>query len=407
MAIALTPVPGGSGVSGGVSGGASDGGERHPDARPAPTCSTPRSGVHHTRDEVLGIASKAGRRGAAGGVESTADFMERTGGEGGGGGEASGVVYGAGGVQRVEVIPQLIGAIKLLSNLLAGCGEAKLACVSLQLPLLMLRVWPLTASSAHLKTQLLTLLCTYVAHCAAAKASLSVYSDSKGRCLATLVVRMLTRPTRASQPPLPEAHWRVGWAALRSLATAPESRASLVRNHLIPKAVALLQRNLGATDESRAAPILDFFANLTFEPEGQTALLKEAEAFNAVLEGLESKLPDARNAAALCIRNLCFAADGRTAVLSRPRALPALLRALHPADVVLAARAAAALWSLIGRCERAKAVLRGAALQGQLRAAERALTAKAMVAPPDAANERELLGECLRCMGAVMSILRL
>ena len=30
----------------------------------------------------------------------------------------------------------LIGQLKLLSNLLAGCEEAKLACVSLQLPLL-------------------------------------------------------------------------------------------------------------------------------------------------------------------------------------------------------------------------------------------------------------------------------
>jgi hypothetical protein len=199
----------------------------------------------------------------------------------------------------------------------------------------------------------------------------------------------------------------VGWAALRSLATAAESRAALVRASLIPKAVSLLQRNLGAADESRAAPLLDFFANLTFEAEGQSALLKEAEGFNAVLEGLESKLPEARRAAALCVRNLCFASDGRAAVLARPRALPALMRALHPSDLALAARAAAALWALIGRCERAKAVLRGAALQAQLRTAERGLTSKAMVAPPDAAGERELLGECLRCMGAVMSILRL
>ena len=66
-----------------------------------------------------------------------------------------------------------------------------------------------------------------------------------------------------------------------------------------------------------------------------------------------------------------------------------------------------ALWALIGRCERAKAVLRGATLQGQLRVAERALTSQAMVIPPASAAERKLLGESLHCMGAVMSVLQL
>ena len=39
--------------------------------------------------------------------------------------------------------------------------------------------------------------------------------------------------------------------------------------------------------------------------------------------------------------------------------------------------------------------------------AERALTAKAMVAPPGGTSERAVLDETLRAMGAVMTILRL
>ena len=80
---------------------------------------------------------------------------------------------------------------------------------------------------------------------------------------------------------------------------------------------------------------------------------------------------------------------------------------MHPSDLELAARAAAALWSLIGRCERAKAALRTPPHLSQLRAAERALASKAMVSPPKSQRDRALLGDCLDCMGAVMSILRL
>ena len=139
----------------------------------------------------------------------------------------------------------------------------------------------------------------------------------------------------------------------------------------------------------------------------QSALLKLPEAFDAILEGLESKLAEARMAAALCIRNLAFAADGRAAILAKPRALPALLRALRPDDLGLAARASAALWALIGRCECAKATLRSGAHQIQLRAAERALTSKAMIAPPRTAAARALLGDCLHCIASIMTILRL
>ena len=228
--IALTPL-----TAGGAEG--AHGGQRHLDAPSLVTCSTPRSRVFHKHEQLLAAAPAVVR-----------------------------------GVNRVESIGPLIGALKLLSNLSSGCNESKLCCVSLQLPLLMLRLWPMSWSSAALRTQLLTLLCTYVAHCPAAKASLSAYSDSRGQCLTTLLVRMITRPARASQPPISDTHWRLGWAAISSLATSMESRTALIRSHLIPKVVPLLLRNLGAADESRAAPVLDFFANLAFEHDGQAGM---------------------------------------------------------------------------------------------------------------------------------------
>ena len=68
---------------------------------------------------------------------------------------------------------------------------------------------------------------------------------------------------------------------------------------------------------------------------------------------------------------------------------------------------AAALWALVGRCERAKAALKAAPTLNELKIAERALTAKTMVAPPPSDSARATLDECLRAVGAVMAILRL
>jgi hypothetical protein len=273
--------------------------------------------------------------------------------------------------------------------------------------MLLLRLWPLSSSNGALRTQLLTLLCNYVAHCPAAKASLTAYSDGKGRCLATIICKVVTRVPRPSQPPLPESHWRIGWAVLQSLATTPESRAALTRAHLLQAAIPQLLRTLGSADESRAAPVVDFLADLAFDLDGQASLLKLPESFDAILEALESRSPPARLAAALCMRNLAFSADGQAAILNKPRALPALIRAVHPNDLRLASRAAAALWALIGQCERGKAALRAAPRLNELKVAERALTAKAMVAPPSGTSERAVLDETLRSMGAVMTILRL
>lgn len=149
------------------------------------------------------------------------------------------------------------------------------------------------------------------------------------------------------------------------------------------------------------------FQNLAFDLEGQATLLKYSEAFDAVVEGLEARTSRAaRLASALCLRNLAFSADGRAAMLTRPRCLPALVRALDPSEPPLASRAASALHALVGRCERAKAVVRHGATLDELKVAERALTAAAMVAPPSAHAARASLDETLRGVGALMSILR-
>ena len=54
--------------------------------------------------------------------------------------------------------------------------QAKLACVALRLPLLLLRLWPLSAAagSAGLREGVLRALANYVAHCGPAKCSLTV-----------------------------------------------------------------------------------------------------------------------------------------------------------------------------------------------------------------------------------------
>ena len=420
--LALTPLPGGGDEG-------AQGGQRHRDAPSLATRSTTRSRVHHQHEQPIAAAV-------------------------------------AKGVSRVESMAPLMGALKLLSNLVAGCNESKLCCVSLQLPLLMLRLWPMSSSSAALRSQLLTLLCTYVAHCPAAKASLSAYSDSRGHCLATLLVRMITRPARASQPPISDTHWRLGWGALRSLATSTESRTALVRSHLIPKAVPLLLRNLGAADESRAAPVLDFFANLAFEHHGQAGMEgrdhPSRHTCALTLAGPHTPFapPHSRSdtqgarglrrhprgpgvEATRCTQrcrswraqprlrrrgprgSACqVPGDPRSpqsaaSVRPRPRGSRCCRRVprsnqkshrqlFRPLTIVwLDSRCHPALWALVGRCERAKAMLRGATLQAQLRAAERALTSQAMVMPPSAAAERKLLGESLHCMGAVMSALQL
>jgi len=158
--------------------------------------------------------------------------------------------------------------------------------------------------------------------------------------------------------------------------------------------------------------VLDFFANLGFDPEGQIAVLKTDHAFQLILEGLECRHGPAREAAALALRNLAFAADGKAALLGKPRAVPALLRAVQTADgrtdLRLAARASAALWALLGRCEKAKVVLRAPDNLAQLRSAEHALTARGMLcAPAEGGAQRAALEEALRNMGAVMSILGL
>ena len=117
------------------------------------------------------------------------------------GASAAEAAAAAAAARRAEAAAQLRGSLALMANLLHGCAEAKLACVALRLPLLLLRLWPLSAGAgfATLREALLRTLANYVAHCAPAKCSLTAYSDAKGRCLGTLVVKVVTRVPRPTQ----------------------------------------------------------------------------------------------------------------------------------------------------------------------------------------------------------------
>lgn len=140
-----------------------------------------------------------------------------------------------------------------------------------------------------------------------------------------------------------------------------------------------------------------------FPPPPQAALLRTDEAFDLVVDGLEAvKLPAARRAAALCLRNLAFCAEGKACFLAKPRALPALLTALGGADLRLCSYASAALWALLCRSEKAKVALRGARLLQQLQQAEKALAARAMEpAAPAPPGARDDLNAALKNLDAV------
>jgi len=276
----------------------------------------------------------------------------------------------------VPPLEQLIGCLSLVSNLLCACEEAKLACVSLQLPLLLLRLWPLGAAAPPLRTQLLRLLCNYVAHCTPAKSSLSAYSDSKERSISSILVRFVCQKPRPLKAPPNELHWILSWQILQSLATCTESRAVLYRSQLIAKSVPSLQRLLTSYEDVRARSILDFIANLTFAAEGQNAFLKMPNGFDTLLDVLDvrnGRLVRSRVAAALALRNLAFASDGKAAFLAKSRALPILFSSLRTADMRVAANAAAGLWALLSRCEKAKVALRDESLQQQLQLGERVI----------------------------------
>ena len=90
-------------------------------------------------------------------------------------------------------------------------------------------------------------------HALGSRASAQAYSDAKGRCLAALLCRLVSRPRRASQPPLPERQWTLSWAILQSLATGPEARAVLLRCQLVPRAVPALKAALAAAAEAHVA----------------------------------------------------------------------------------------------------------------------------------------------------------
>jgi hypothetical protein len=328
-------------------------------------------------------------------------------------------------VKRSELLPSLLGTISVLSNLLAHCEEAKLACVSLQLPLLLLRLWPLGQSrnptrgsedegrltppkegtgAGAVRQQLLALLANYVAHCAAAKCSLAAYSDAKGRSLVALLAHSVSRTPRPTQTPPPLAQWNLSWAVLQSVATAPEGRAVLLRAQLAPKAAAALRRLVGGkgSDDARAAAVADFLANLAFEPDGAEAVVRAPEAFDTLVFALRCRHAGCRRAAALALRNLAFCADGKAALLAKKEALPALFGAIAADDAALAARAAGAVWALLAKCERAKVALRSSALLQQLHEAEMTLAARTVLR--DAA-EAPHVAQALSAVDAIYSLL--
>ena len=70
--------------------------------------------------------------------------------------------------RAAELLPTLQACLGLLTNTLANCAEAKLACVSLQLPLLLLQLWQLGRQLPGVRLHVLAALCNYVAHCAPA-----------------------------------------------------------------------------------------------------------------------------------------------------------------------------------------------------------------------------------------------
>ena len=318
-------------------------------------------------------------------------------------GGAGGVPDRCGALQR-----SLLCCVRLLSNALCGCEEAKLAAVSLQLPLLLQQLWAISRGAPALRRALMQLLCNYVAHCAPAKCSLIAYSDARGRCLIALLVRAALAEARPPAAPMALPLWQLHWRCLQSLATAAESRTVLLRSGCIGAAPSLAHRLLlGAKerDEPRAAAVLDFLANLAFDADGCTALLRCDGAFDALVEGLESRQPSARYAAALALRNVAFSSEGKTALLNRPRAMPALLGGLGPSDLRLSALSSAALWALLARSEKAKVAFRRGGLPAhRFAVAEKELAHLAM-REPECASDPAALRAALRHFDAIARLL--
>lgn len=205
---------------------------------------------------------------------------------------------------------------------------------------------------------------------------------------------------------MPERHWTLCWQALQSLSASADSRAVLLRTRLVAQAVPILRRLLAAAEDTRSTAVLEFFANLTFDLDGQQMLLRVHDGFDTLVDAMESKLPSSRFAAALCLRNVAFAPEGKAAFLARERAIPALLRSLDPASLLLASRAASALWALISRSEKTKVALRSQSVLQQLHAGEMAL-AQAAANQGLSASEHEAVQEVQLTLGIVTRILGL
>ena len=303
----------------------------------------------------------------------------------------------------------LIEDVRLLSNTVAGCEEAKLTCVSLQLPRVLLSLWTASRSDLALRRLVLVLICNYISHCSPAKSSLAAYSDVKGRCVPSLLIQSVIVPLRKGKTPMRAADWKQAWQCLGSLATASESRTLLLRSPLPTRASNVAGALLvpPASDEARSAPVFDFLANFTFEADGQAALLHTDGAFDTVLEGLASRDLNVRRAAALCLRNLAFHSDGKASIMAKPRALPLLVAGIDRRDAQLASTCSSALWAFLSHCERAKVALRHGDLIERVIDAEKALVSNAMRKAEEDKNVSECQQKALRNMSAISIILGL
>eukprot|EP00965_Chrysotila_dentata_P243898 6205669-Pleurochrysis_carterae.AAC.2 len=350
-------------------------------------------------------------------------------------------------VHRPELMLPLLCALGLLVNMLAECEEAKLACVTLQLPLLLLQLWQLGRAAPPVRRRALSILANYVAHCSPAKCSLAAYSDSQGRCLVALLLKYATSASveNVKPPRIGEFEWRLCWQTLQSLvrataATPQEQRVSLKRSCFprvgsrhgraksspVHSAISVASsspvrvvccagehfgepRSRAARRRGRPRDARASQPARSGRGEGQLAVLREPGCFDALVEALDCRLAAAKHAAALCLRNLAFAAEGKAALLAKPRALPALLAGLQTRDLRLAALCSGALWALMCRCERAKVAMRGDAVMQQFQAAERDLMA-IVLTDDDAArthvNDQDLTS-FVQNMGAISQLLGL
>ncbi|KAJ1626878.1 hypothetical protein T492DRAFT_842804 [Pavlovales sp. CCMP2436] len=329
------------------------------------------------------------------------------------------------GLERV-----LCSEFALLRATLLGSPGAKEEAARHHLPAFIARAWPLLSSTETLACEALGTLCNLVAHSDEAKLSLLNEGGRAGAgSRASLVASICAMAVDGSAAPSVRA---LCWAIARSLASHADGRAALQRLSFAQAAVRALHSALRAeADDAALTGSLECLANWTFAPDGVASLLRTPSTIVASLEdilegathsngrsllltrllagpsGKAARRHEVAAVAALVLRNIAQHPEGRAHVLSSERALPVLLAALSAPDPTarLAANASAALWGLLHKSAKAKAVMKSGPLVQALADAEGALRALAGDAAvvgrggPGSVRERErrpYLDEALR-----------